>query len=153
MAKNFNTLENQVWLPHKFAVGHTFYRFYEGLKEEKILGNQCPKCGKTLVPPRTFCPCCFVDMGEWKEVSQEGSVVTWTFADRRFFGMPFDPPFIGALISLDGTDCNFLHIIGGFDLSDPDILKNRINRKTRVKAVWSDKKKGHMLDIRYFKPV
>jgi uncharacterized OB-fold protein len=150
VAKNFSTLEHQVWLPYKLALGPTFYRFYEGLKEEKILGNQCPKCGKILVPPRTFCPWCFVDMEEWKEVSQQGSVVTWCQANYKFFGMPTDPPFVGALIRLDGTDCNFLHLIGNFDLSAQDLIKRKIKRGTRVKAVWSDIKKGHMLDIKHF---
>ena len=153
MAKHFHTLRHDVWLPYRFAVGPTFSRFYEGLKEEKILGNECPQCGKILVPARTFCAACFVDMGELKEVSQEGQIVTWTLASEVFFGMPSDPPFIGALIRLDGTDCNFLHLIGGIPLDDPDAVRSRIGSGTRVKAVWSNDKKGHMLDIKYFEPV
>lgn len=153
MAKHFQTLRHDVWLPYKFAVGPTLSRFYEGLKEEKILGNQCPECGKVLVPARTFCPTCFVDMGEWIEVSQEGEVVSWTLANYEFFGRPVDPPFIGALIRLDGTDCNILHLIGGFDLSNQDTVRGKIRPGTRVKAVWRDEKTGHFLDIRYFEPV
>ena len=153
MTKHFHTLKHDVWLPYKFAVGPTFNRFYEGLKEEKILGNKCPECGKILVPARTFCPKCFVDMGEWVEVSQEGAVVSWTLANHPVFGMPLDPPFIGALIRLDGTSCNFLHLIGGLALNDPDSVRSRLQCGSRVKAVWSDEKKGHLLDIKYFEPV
>jgi uncharacterized OB-fold protein len=153
MAKHFQTLRHDVWLPYKFAVGPTFHRFYEGLKEEKILANQCPKCGRILVPARTFCPTCYVDMGEWREVAQEGEVVTWSLAHDEFFGMPVDPPFIGALIRLDGTDCNFLHLIGGLDLSNQDTVRGKIRQGARVKAVWSDEKTGHLLDIKYFQPV
>ena len=153
MGKYFSTLRHDVWLPYKFAVGPTFYRFYEGLKEGKILGNKCPKCERVLVPARTFCPECYVDMEDWVEVSQEGEVVSWTLANYEFFGMPSEPPFIGALIRLDGTDCNFLHLIGGLDLNDLDTIKSKIKPGTRVKAVWTDEKKGHILDIKYFKPM
>lgn len=153
MAKHFHTLRHDVWLPYQFSIGPTFYRFYEGLKEEKIWGNKCPECGKILVPARTFCPACFVDMGEWMEVSQEGEVVTWTLASDEFFGMPQAPPFISALIRLDGTSCNFLHLIGGLSIDDPESVKSRLNRGSRVRAVWNDEKKGHLLDIKYFEIV
>jgi len=153
MAKHFNTLRHDVWLPYKFAVGPVFNRFYEGLKDGKILGNRCPECGKVLVPARTFCPGCFVDMDEWVEVSHEGEVVSWTFTEADFFGMPADPPFIGSLIRLDGTDCDFLHLLGGVDLTVLDVVKERIRPKTRVKAVWEAERKGHLLDIKYFEPV
>jgi uncharacterized OB-fold protein len=153
MEKNFSVLQHQVWLPYRISVGPTFHRFYEGLKWKKIWGNQCPKCDKTLVPARTFCPECFVDMDEWKEVSQEGAVSTWTVANYEFYGMPADPPFIGALIRLDGTDCDFLHLIGGLDPSDSKGVRDKIKKGTRVRAVWSEERKGHLLDIKYFEPV
>lgn len=153
MTKNFDTQKNEVWLPYKFATGPVFSRFYEGLKEEKLLANICPKCEKVLVPPRTFCPECNVDMDRWVEASQVGEVVSWTVANYGFFGMPVPPPFIGALIRLDGTDCDFLHLIGGIDLTDIDSAKGVIKRGTRVRAVWSDKKRGHMLDVKYFEPI
>jgi uncharacterized OB-fold protein len=87
------------------------------------------------------------------EVCQEGEVSTWTLASCAFYGMPVDPPFIGALVRLDGTDCDFLHLIGGFDLTDRDAVRNRVKRGARVKAVWNEVKKGHLLDLRYFEPV
>ena len=151
MAKHFHTLEHDVWLPYRFSVGPTFNRFYEGLMEEKIWGTRCPECGKVLVPARTFCPFCSVDMEEWKEVSQEGEVVSWTYTDEPFYGMPVEPPLVAGLIRLDGTDCNFLHLIGGIELDDPDSIKRQIGTGTRVQAVWNEEKKGHMLDIKYFK--
>jgi len=153
MNKHFSVKHHEVWLPYKFAVGPVFNRFFEGLKKEKILGNVCPKCGKTLVPARSFCPECSVDMGEWKEVSQEGEIFTWMTATEPFAGMPAQPPFIGALIRLDGTDCDFLHLVGGIDLSGPEAVKSKIKRGTRVKAVWREDKEGHILDIRYFEPI
>ncbi len=153
MTKNYSTLRHEVWLPYKYSVGPVFQRFYEGLKQEKLLGNKCPVCKKVYVPARTFCPACYVDMGEWKELAQEGEIIAWVIANEDFFGMPVDTPFVGALIRLDGTDCNFLHIVGGIDLNDGKAVKTKINRGMKVKAVWRSEKSGHMTDILYFKPL
>jgi uncharacterized protein len=153
MAKHFSTLQHNVWLPYKFALGPVFLKWFEGLKEEKILGNKCPKCGKVLVPARSFCPECNVDMDQWIEVSQEGEIVAATIINKPFFGAPANPPYVQALIRLDGTDCDLLHLVGGMDMKDTAGLGSRISRGTRVKAVWSEEKKGHMLDLKYFQPV
>jgi len=153
MTKNYRTLKHEVWLPYKYSVGPVFHRFFEGLKQEKLLGNECPECKKVYVPARTFCPACFVNMGEWKELAQEGVIVSWAVADEARFGAPMDAPFIGALIRLDGTDCNFLHLVGGADLNAEKTAKEKIRRGARVKAVWRSEKRGHMTDILYFKPL
>ena len=153
MPKHFQTMQHTVWLPYSFSVGPVFNRFYEGLKEEKLWANKCTRCNNVLVPPRSFCPACNVEMEEWVEAAQQGDVVSWTVAGYDFYGMPAQPPFVGALIRLDGTDCNFLHMVGGFAVTDFAGKKDRIQKRTRVRAVWSEVKKGHMLDIRYFQPV
>jgi uncharacterized OB-fold protein len=153
MAKYFSTAQNNIWLPYHFALGPAYLRWFEGLKAEKILGNKCPKCNKVLVPARSFCPECNVDMTEWLEVSQEGQIVTSTLASKDFYGAPAKAPFVYALIRLDGVDCNFLHLVGGLDLKDPKGLLSKIARGTRVEAVWNEEKKGHMLDLKYFQPV
>jgi uncharacterized OB-fold protein len=153
MAKHFSTLEHDVWLPYRFALGPAFYKWFEGLKEEKIWGTKCPQCSKVRVPARTFCPECNADMGDWVEVAQEGEIVSWVQANRPFFGAPVEPPFIAALIRLDGTQCKFLHLVGDPNAGDPEAVKAKIQRGTRVKAVWADEKKGHMLDLKYFEPI
>ncbi len=151
MGKHFSTMPSIVWLPHRFSVGKTFHKFYEGLKEKKIWGNICSKCGITLVPPRSFCPRCFSDMDEWVEVSQEGRIISWAVATKEYHGAPLKTPFIVALIRLDGTDCNFLPVIGEVDIKDV-IKKGNLTGK-RVIAVWAEERNGSMLDIAYFKPV
>ncbi|MEW6262516.1 MAG: Zn-ribbon domain-containing OB-fold protein [Thermodesulfobacteriota bacterium] len=146
MSKHFGTIQSLVWLPYQFSLGPVFSRFLEGMKEERIWANRCPQCHKVLVPARTFCPECYVDMAEWEEASQEGEVVSWVGASRNVYGAPVEAPFVGALIRLDGTDCNFLHLIGEADTTE-------IKRGTRVKALWNREKSGWMTDIKYFVPV
>ncbi|MEW5723146.1 MAG: Zn-ribbon domain-containing OB-fold protein [Thermodesulfobacteriota bacterium] len=153
MSKEYRTIETEVRLPYRLAYGRTWTRFFEGLKEEKIYGTRCPKCGRVLVPARTFCPRCFVDLDEWVECAQEGVVVAWCLTNYRYFAQPIEPPFISALIRLDGTDCNFLHLIGGFEMTDLEAVRAKVKNGLRVRAVWEEEKLGGILDIKHFEPV
>ena len=150
MSKHFYTFPSIVWLPHKFAVGPVYMKFFEGLKEEKLLGNRCSGCGKVFIPPKSFCPSCYIDIDEWVEVAQTGTVISWTIAVADFHGAPLKTPFVSALIKLDGTDCNFLHIIGEIDCQA--LIENRLSLTgKRVKTVWASEKRGTLLDLAYFK--
>ena len=153
MIKEYRTIETEVRLPYRLAYGATWTKFFEGMKEEKIYGSRCHKCNRVLVPARTFCPRCFVDTDEWIEVSQEGTVVAWVLTNYRYYAQPIEPPFISALIRLDGTDCNFLHLIGGFPLTDLEQVRAKVKNGMKVKAVWEEEKLGGILDIQYFTPV
>jgi uncharacterized OB-fold protein len=152
-AKEYRTIETEVRLPYRLAYGETWTRFFEGMKEEKIYGSKCTKCNRVLVPARTFCPRCFVDTDEWVECSQEGTLVCWVLTNYRYFAQPIEPPFISALIRLDGTDVNFLHLVGGFELSNLDEVRKKVHNGMKVKAVWEEEKLGHILDIKYFEPI
>ncbi|HPC74979.1 MAG TPA: OB-fold domain-containing protein, partial [Syntrophales bacterium] len=96
---------------------------------------------------------CFVDTDEWVEVAQTGVLTAWCYVNYRYFGMPTEPPFISALLRLDGTDVDFLHIIGGFDLSDFEKARKIVKNGMKLQAVWADELRGHIMDIRYFKPL
>ena len=150
--KEYRVLETEVWLPYRLSYGATWTKFFEGFKEEKIYGTKCSKCDRVLVPARSFCPRCFVDTDEWVECGQEGTLVGWVLTDYSYFAQPIKPPFITGLIKLDGTDVNFMHLIGGFDMSDLDKVRGIVKNGMRVKAVWKEEKEGHILDIKYFTP-
>lgn len=143
----------EVVVPYELALGPTWSKFYDNLKEKKILGTRCGKCSRVFVPPRTFCPRCFEEMEGWVEVAQEGVVETWAFINMPFYGQKLVIPFISAMIRLDGSDTGFTHRIAGFDLSDFDMVRERVKLGSRVNAVWSRERKGCILDIDYFEPL
>ncbi|HRT61905.1 MAG TPA: Zn-ribbon domain-containing OB-fold protein [Syntrophales bacterium] len=153
MSKEYRTLKTEIRLPYELSYGPVWTRFFEGLAEKKIYGTRCTKCGRVLVPARSFCPRCFVDTDEWVEVAQTGVLTAWCYVNYRYFGMPTEPPFISALLRLDGTDVDFLHIIGGFDLSDFEKARKIVKNGMKLQAVWADELRGHIMDIRYFKPL
>ena len=86
-------------------------------------------------------------------MAQQGTLTAWSYVNYRYFGMPTEPPFIGALIRLDGTDVDFLHMIGGFDMSDFEQTRKIIKNGMKLKAAWKDERQGHILDLKYFEPL
>lgn len=146
-------LESEVFLKYELAVGPVWYRFFEGLKEKKIWGTQCPECKRILVPARAFCPRCFVDMENWIEVPQKGIVEGWVLVNYEYFGQPVKPPFIMGSIRLHGTHCAFIHLIGGFKFNSIEEAKRFVKNGIEVEAVWKEERKGNIMDIAHFKPV
>jgi uncharacterized OB-fold protein len=143
----------EVSVQYEMAVGKNWHKFFEGLKEEKILGTKCKKCSRIFVPPRSFCPRCFNDNEEWVEVGQEGIIETWCYSNLMFYGQILKPPFISVQVVLDGTDLGFQHRIAGFDLSDFEKVRELVKFGGRVRVVWNKEKKGNIFDIDYFELV
>lgn len=139
-------------IPYRHSAGEVGTKFYEGLKQKKILGLRCPKCKRVIVPPRLFCDRCLVPMNEWVEVKDTGTIVTFTICYWKFTGLP-EPPYCVAWIKLDGADEGILHFVGGVDLSDPKKALEKIRVGARVKAKWREKRTGSILDIEYFEPI
>lgn len=145
-------IESEVVIPYELALGATWSRFFDGLKEKRVLATKCQGCQRVLVPARAFCPRCFMDMEEWLEVPAEGIVEGWVLVNYNYFGMPTKAPFISALIRLDGTDCGFIHLLGGIEMDDIESARKHIWNGLRVKAVWNEARAGHIMDIKYFTP-
>ncbi len=140
-------------IPYNYAAGHTATRFFVALRDEqKIYGTHCSGCKRTLVPPRSFCDRCFTPIDDWRPVGPEGTVVTFTISSRKSPGIERDPPFMIALIRLDGASTNLIHFVGGCDLSDPAALLKRVRNGVRVRPRFlpRDERKGHILDIHTF---
>ena len=71
--------KSRIKVPYSWQAGETASYFLTQLRDEKkIWGKNCPKCEKTLIPPRKTCPFCFVRTEEWIQVSDEGTVETDT---------------------------------------------------------------------------
>ena len=137
------TQKGCIKVPYTWWAGETGSRFLVGLRDEKkIIGNRCPQCKTTYVPPRKNCGACFVDIDEFVELPGEGIVTAHTIVRFGYAVQPVEPPFAYALIKLDGADVSMLHLIK----DNLEALKNGV----RVKAVFSDERTGSILDIESF---
>jgi hypothetical protein len=151
MADIFKGIEPMVYksrisVPYHWWAGETASRFLVALRDEqKILGTRCAACNKTYLPPRKNCPLCFSASMEWMEVSNEGTVVTFTVARRQLASLPRKAPVIFAMIKLDGADTAILHYLDGVD-------PGRVKIGMRVKAKFSKDRGARMQDIECFVP-
>jgi len=88
-------------------------RFADDLAAGKIMSTVCKKCGKGYYPPRADCSACMTSEMEWRPLSGEGKLATFTkvHAPPEHFGIPqprmpyssvqFEPCPIG-LIEVEG---------------------------------------------------
>lgn len=134
-------------VPYTWAAGRPASRFYIGLRGGKIYGIRCPHCQLVFVPPKKTCHRCFLELDNWVEVKDTGTLVTFTIVHYFEPGLhPIRPPFAYGIIKLDGADTGMVHFIRARDYS---LLKEGL----RVKAVFRKNPQGNYLDISYFKPV
>lgn len=135
-------------------------KFLEGLRGGRILASRCSRCGRTLVPPRSFCEWCFVDVTTWVELSGYGEVATYSLS---YIGT--DPrermtvPKAVAVIWFDDTKvihpstksvvhaAGILHMVGG-------VKPEEVHIGMKVRPVWrpSEERVGSILDILHFTP-
>lgn len=126
-------VEGKLALPYQYFAGRTGSRFLVALRDDKkIRGLECPKCGAVYVPPRSTCDVCFVDIAEnWVDVGPKGVVQNWTVVRYAEPHQPFPPPYILALIALEGATTPLTHIVKGVE---PEAMQVGLE----VEAVFAD---------------
>lgn len=140
-------VERQVLkVPYRYNMGKVGSKFFIEIRDhKKIFGLRCCKCQITYVPPRATCGKCFNLLQDWIEVSDQGTLETFTIVNYTTAVQPVAAPLIYGIVKLEGADTGLTHLIG-----ETDPGKLRIGM--RLKAVFKDERRGNMLDILYFKP-
>jgi hypothetical protein len=142
----YNSMIN---VPYSWWAGDTASKFFISLRDDKkIIATRCGKCRKVFIPPRKVCPTCFKENTEWVDVSDEGTLVSYSVARRQLASIPKDKkvPVIWGLIKLDGADTAMLHYLG-------EVNPGEVVIGMRVKAVFTELRTGGIRDISHFKPV
>ncbi len=75
--------------------------FTEHLKNNRLMGTKCKKCGKVYFPPRGDCTSCLGEEIEWVEIKGEGKLITYTQVNFAPTGFQEDVPYILALGQLN----------------------------------------------------
>jgi len=87
------------WLPETDLMR----KFTDGLKEGKLLGTRCKKCGAKYLPPRQHCKCGSHEV-EWYEAPTRGKLFSYTLVTFPPDSMAKYAPYIVAVAELeDGT--------------------------------------------------
>jgi uncharacterized OB-fold protein len=140
-------VDHRLGARYSWDAGVAVGRFLDGLRAGKILGRECRRCERVLVPPRMFCERCFRETDGWIEVEHTGTVQTYSICHVSWDMQPLDPPEIPAVISIDGSDGGLLHLLGEVE---PEAVRIGMD----VEAVWKPvgERVGSILDIAHFRP-
>lgn len=142
-----------VSIPQVFSTGPTMGKFLAAFRDEKkILGNRCPVCGRTQIPPRIVCAVCDVEVHEWVELGPGGYLtsfdVVYIPTINPLTGKMREVPYSTGSVVLDHGDAALMHFL---DETDP----KKIKLFNRVEAVFrpDGERTGSVLDILYFRVI
>ncbi len=140
-------IEAEWHIPYLYSAGTVPSRFLMEMRDNsRIMGTRCESCRLTLVPARPFCPECYKPLDQWVAVGPEGTVESFTVCYESYTGLP-QPPFVIALVKLQGADTSLVNYLTGVDASQPQALKVGMP----VKAVFHDDRKALITDF-HFEP-
>ncbi|NKS63464.1 DNA-binding protein [Rhodococcus hoagii] len=126
------------------SVGPTIGAFVTALRDRKVIGARGSD-GRVHVPPPEFDPATHEPMTDFVDVSDTGTVVSWSWMPEPIEGQPLSHPFAWALVKLDGADTSILHAV---DAGSPEAMSTGM----RVRVRWADEPTGRIQDIAFFEP-
>ena len=133
---------------YNYSVGKVAGRFFEALKDRKILATRCSKSGIAYLPPRAYCERSFEPCDEWVEAGQEGVIEAATVVTAQFEGLPA-PPYAIAYVRLDGVSTALCNFVKGEDLSDVPAAAARLKPGVRVRVEFIPEPQGRITDFHY----
>ena len=131
--------------PYDIMYHHSYglvSKFFRGLKEKKIYGTKCPKCGDVFCAPRAHCwnPECRLQETEWIELPHTGTLHSYTilgFSAEAFLPML---PFILGYVRIDGANTMLTMVV-------KEVEPEEIECDTKVEIRFVDKPKGSPMDM------
>lgn len=145
---------------YSYKAGNYLDEFLEGLKDEKLIGSLCTSCGTVYIRPRYICGRCMKKIDRRTEVSDRGTVVSYSVTEpveegEEVFGM--DPVALGFVeederiilvcVNFDGADGTLINLIL-YEADPEDVYPGM-----RVKVLWADEKTGEMSDFKGVVPI
>lgn len=75
-------------------------RYWEAASNGRLLLSECPDCGIKIHYPRARCPDCLAKT-EWMEASGDGSIYSYSIAERMEGWPDADLPLVVGYVELD----------------------------------------------------
>ncbi len=126
------------------STGPVLGRFLAGLRDGVVVGGRTSE-GTVVVPPPEYDPVTHEQLTDLVEVSDVGTVASWSWVPEPVKGQPLDRPFAFALVTLDGADVPMLHAVDVASAAD-------MSTGMRVRVRWAEERTGHITDIEAFVP-
>lgn len=84
-------------------------KFMEELKNNRLVGTRCKKCGTRYLPPRAHCTCGSTEI-EWYEAPKQGKLLTYTIVAFPPESMTKYAPYILAIVELEDGSRLLAHL-------------------------------------------
>lgn len=137
-----------VRLEYDHSAGVAATRFLRGLARRKILGARTGPGAPVMVPPRGADPRTSELAQEMVEVSDTGTVVTYSVIRVPSENIKFELPYVCISVLLDGAGVPMFHVLQNCPLD-----RVRIGMRVRAKWVPDAKLAPTIASIEYFEPI
>lgn len=135
-------------IEYEYTPGVAPSRFLANLARGKIIGQACPRCEMVYVPTRGACARCGVATERDVEVSDKGTLVTYSIIRVPSANIEVELPYVGGQVLLDGSHLAFHCLIRNVDVAN-------VRMGMRVQARWKPESEwGPTFEnIEYFEPI
>ena len=123
-------------------------KFWEALKEGKVITTKCKKCGKVFFPPQMDCPQCMSSDMEWVELSDEAVLEAFSIVVVRPASFEKYNPYILAIGRLVREDVKISTWL--LDVDPMEAAKGKVRVGMKLKLVVREVEPGRPLY--YFVP-
>ncbi len=147
-AEPIKSIVTPVHLEYDFTAGKAATLFLRGLAQKKIIGARTGPGEPVLVPPRGADPRTSELAAEAVEVSDKGTVVTYSIIRVPSENIKFELPYACVNVLLDGAAVGFFHVLQNCPLEDI-----RIGMRVQAKWVDDDELAPNVGSIEFFEPI
>lgn len=143
-----HVIQSEWHIRYNYPVGEVGAKFFDALKEKRIVATRCSTSGITYLPPRAYCERSFAKCDSYVDAGLEGTIEASTIVTAAFDNLP-PPPYAIAYVRLDGVSTAMVNFVRGLDLSDVPAAAARLTPGTRVRVEFIDSPQGKVTDFHY----
>jgi uncharacterized OB-fold protein len=131
---------------YKFRIeGTGLRRMLSGMKDARLMGIKCSRCGTVYLPGSFYCRKCHLEIDQAVEVSDHGEVMSYTIGYADVRGNPLEEPRIAVMVKFDGCDAWIMGVMEGIKPEDMRV-------GMRAKVNWAAERTGSLQDMEHFIP-
>ncbi len=139
-------INTPILLEYDHSAGVAATGFLKALAQGKLFGARSGPGEPVMIPPRGADPRTAELASEMVEVSDKGTVVSFSIIRVPSENIAFELPYVCITVLLDGADVPFFHVLQECEIEDV-----RIGMRVQVK--WADELTPDVASIRYFHPI
>ena len=134
--------KDQIPFHYEYTAGVAGERFLRGLQRGEIIASHCTNCGRSYLPPKTYCVHCYLEINRYRRVGPTGTVTAITEAYVDFDGKKMPTPRTFVFVTFRGVTGGLIHRSAGKNVA--------IGSKVAPRFRPASSREGNLLDIEGF---